>query len=225
MITPATGPESDQAKRFRELFTKRFPIMATNSITRGSGYATIPWSFIQYHEDQALKNHGQTLHRLAERGGLCWSEALAVLTDRVYWHVEKMKEEECAIEVAKLCEYFIWRMAMAQGEVPQTAESFYLSVHTEHPMGALAKGEIPFPERPCVLFKRIPDGRWETTHKAEWDFTPNLVHVRFLALWDAGNRLAGIWDMDTGGPCQSLTLEIGSAVDVIPRNAITGLRP
>lgn len=44
----------------------------------------IPYDIIKPHERQALLNHGQTLERLAERGGLSWSEAWAVLTDRTF---------------------------------------------------------------------------------------------------------------------------------------------
>ena len=55
---------------------KEFPIM-TN---KGKEY--IPYDIIKPHEEQALKNHcGQTLDRLAARGGLSWAEAYAVLTD------------------------------------------------------------------------------------------------------------------------------------------------
>ena len=42
----------------------------------------IPWKMIAPHERQAELNHSQTLRRLHERGGLSWSEALAVLQDR-----------------------------------------------------------------------------------------------------------------------------------------------
>lgn len=34
--------------------------------------------------NQAKKNHGQTLDRLAERGGICPVEALAIM-DKVHW--------------------------------------------------------------------------------------------------------------------------------------------
>lgn len=44
----------------------------------------IPWDMITPHEDQAQRNHSQTLKRLAERGGLCPEEMLAVLEDRDY---------------------------------------------------------------------------------------------------------------------------------------------
>lgn len=54
---------------------KKFPIM------KNKGKEYIPYDVIKPHEDQALKNHGQTLDRLAERGGLSWAEAYAVLTD------------------------------------------------------------------------------------------------------------------------------------------------
>lgn len=54
---------------------KEFPIM------KNKGKEYIPYDVIKPHEEQAMKNHGQTLDRLAERGGLGWSEAYAVLTD------------------------------------------------------------------------------------------------------------------------------------------------
>jgi hypothetical protein len=43
----------------------------------------IPWELINPHEEQAKANHGgQSLKRLAERGGLSFTEALAVMEDR-----------------------------------------------------------------------------------------------------------------------------------------------
>lgn len=47
----------------------------------------IPWKMIACHERQAARNHGQTLQRLHDRGGLSWCEALAILQDRP-WRVE-----------------------------------------------------------------------------------------------------------------------------------------
>ena len=45
----------------------------------------IPFSIIKSHEKQALINHcGQSLERLAERGGLSWEETLCVLEDREF---------------------------------------------------------------------------------------------------------------------------------------------
>jgi len=46
-----------------------------------------PWDLLAAHEEQAIKNHGQSLARLAERGGLDPEEMLAVMQDRgVRWH-------------------------------------------------------------------------------------------------------------------------------------------
>jgi hypothetical protein len=40
----------------------------------------VPWAMLEPHEAQARTNHGgQTLHRLAERGGLSIGEVLSVL--------------------------------------------------------------------------------------------------------------------------------------------------
>lgn len=43
-------------------------------------------------EKQAMRNHGQTLKRLAERGGLCATEALAIM-DGLRWGSVKVCPE------------------------------------------------------------------------------------------------------------------------------------
>ncbi len=74
--------------------TRRFPIQ---------GGPSIPWWIIAPHEKQALRNHGgQTLERLAERGGLGPSEALAVLEDREFPWGDWGKERERA-DYNKFC--------------------------------------------------------------------------------------------------------------------------
>jgi len=42
----------------------------------------LPWAMIAPHEQQAVKNHSQSLKRLAERGGLSPEEAYNVLTGK-----------------------------------------------------------------------------------------------------------------------------------------------
>lgn len=42
----------------------------------------VPWAFIEPARKQAEMNHGQTLERLAQRGGLSPSEMLAALEGR-----------------------------------------------------------------------------------------------------------------------------------------------
>lgn len=54
---------------------KTFPIMAVG----GCHAFDLPWTLIAPHEAQAVANHGQTLARLAERGGLSATEAYAVM--------------------------------------------------------------------------------------------------------------------------------------------------
>jgi hypothetical protein len=50
---------------------------------------SVPWSLLEPHEQQAKWNHGgQTLKRLAERGGLDPTEMLAVLEDRPWRTME-----------------------------------------------------------------------------------------------------------------------------------------
>ena len=42
----------------------------------------IPWAMIAPHEAQAQSNHGQSLERLAQRGGLAASEAIDIIEGR-----------------------------------------------------------------------------------------------------------------------------------------------
>lgn len=62
---------------------RRFPLLQSWTSRRDSKtLKSIPWAMIAPHEAQALANHYQTLKRLAERGGLSSSEAVAVLEGR-----------------------------------------------------------------------------------------------------------------------------------------------
>jgi hypothetical protein len=45
---------------------------------------SVPWEMVAPHEAQAQYNHGQTLERLAERGGLSPMELACVLADH-HW--------------------------------------------------------------------------------------------------------------------------------------------
>lgn len=62
----------------------RFPIMLDPVI------AWVPWAVMAPHAEQARKNHGQSLQRLAERGGLSCGEALAVIEDREWEHMDRV---------------------------------------------------------------------------------------------------------------------------------------
>ncbi len=47
-------------------------------------FKAIPWGVIETCESQAQHNHGQTIGRLAERGGLSPAEAVAVIEGEAY---------------------------------------------------------------------------------------------------------------------------------------------
>lgn len=70
---------------------ERFPIL--NKGRHPSWPRSIPWSLIKMHEHQAEKNHGQTLERLSERGGLDPVEMWCVLSDRGWLGIELLDEE------------------------------------------------------------------------------------------------------------------------------------
>lgn len=59
---------------------KRFPVL--HNLGHRGEKEYIPWEVIAPHEAQAYENHGQSLERLASRGGLSYREMLAVLRDQ-----------------------------------------------------------------------------------------------------------------------------------------------
>ena len=60
----------------------------------------VPWAMIAEHGAQAKRNHSQTLERLAERGGCCGKEILAILSGENWNHFEGMKGEVVASHLA-----------------------------------------------------------------------------------------------------------------------------
>lgn len=63
---------------------KMFPVLRYyGKDTPADCPTSIPWAMLSPHEAQAMKNHsGQTLARLAERGGMSAGEIMSVLEDR-----------------------------------------------------------------------------------------------------------------------------------------------
>jgi hypothetical protein len=79
----------------------RFPILIHGRIDGRK--PSIPWAAIAPHERQANLNHGQSLRRLAERGGLCWSEAWGVMKGVSWSRLPRGREDECRREVLAMC--------------------------------------------------------------------------------------------------------------------------
>ena len=80
---------------------RQFPILTPYS--RMDKYAGlglprgVPWSFIEPHEAQALRNHHQSLQQLARRGGLDISEMAAVISGRTW---RQINEAGVTVEMA-----------------------------------------------------------------------------------------------------------------------------
>ena len=68
-------------------------------IMGGVWLKAIPWGLISPHEDQAQRNHRQTLDRLAQRGGLCPSEAVAIIAGNPWPSASTPAFEESAEHV------------------------------------------------------------------------------------------------------------------------------
>lgn len=66
----------------------------------------IPRGLLMRHEDQAWKNHGQSLTQLAQRGGLSWAEALAVIEGKD-WKNAEHDENTAETAVRKMSAEFL----------------------------------------------------------------------------------------------------------------------
>lgn len=51
----------------------------TMKVMKGKILDTVPMAFLEQHRKQAMHNHGQTLERLNDRGGLVAREILALI--------------------------------------------------------------------------------------------------------------------------------------------------
>lgn len=62
---------------------------------------SVPWNLVAPHEEQAHRNHGQTLGRLAARGGLSPAELVAVLEDRPFRYMSNKEVVEDLLRLMK----------------------------------------------------------------------------------------------------------------------------
>ena len=68
---------------------KTFPILDWRGRYQKLGCPLfISWELIVKHEMQCIVNHGQSVRRLAARGGLCPEELMAVLEDRSWFPMD-----------------------------------------------------------------------------------------------------------------------------------------
>lgn len=80
----------------------RFPVLHGGYV--GDKRLTVPMALVLEHEKQADVNHGQTVARLKERGGLSWCELAAVLGNRKWCKMELDTAHEVAMR-----HVLIWR--------------------------------------------------------------------------------------------------------------------
>ena len=82
--------------------TEYFPIHSGTKSERGKALK-ISMDFMLRHNVQAFKNHGQSVERLAERGGCVPREIYAIITGQDYFSIfEKITEEQAVFEIERL---------------------------------------------------------------------------------------------------------------------------
>lgn len=80
-----------ERRMFPMIVTRRAPRFPQDPCPRA-----IPWDFLAPHEQQALKNHDQSLEKLASRGGLSGQEAVAIVRGQHWREGLKLSETEAA---------------------------------------------------------------------------------------------------------------------------------
>lgn len=151
---------------------KEFPILKSNG-------ATIPWESIAPHEAQALKNHGQSLERLASRGGLSWCEALAVLRDSKFI---AMPEEEAKEKVLALLPNQEWI-------VPVTWEACgFIKVRAESAEEACKKVHEDTDDYPLPYQSEYVD--------ASFDISGSIEEATEMSKIYTSNYNSGKWGQD-----------------------------
>ena len=107
--------------------SKQFPILGT------AGAVTIPWSVVEPHAAQAMRNHGQTLERLAERGGLSYTELISVLEDRPWFRGERadiINDRKRVLELVEIQEQKLelWKQKVKDNSVDAAhLEDWYIN--------------------------------------------------------------------------------------------------
>jgi hypothetical protein len=82
-----------------------FPVQMSPYLAdrKGVPYVTsIPWDVLEPHRNQAAANHcGQTLEKLANRGGCSPEEIVAILEDRKWSEMDLKSAVERMLELVK----------------------------------------------------------------------------------------------------------------------------
>jgi len=91
---------------------KHTPGRAVMPIMGATLLSEIPFAMIAPHEAQAQRNHGQSLERIAQRGGLAACEALDIIEGRRWGSAKPCIENERYL----INKVRAWRAAKATGE-------------------------------------------------------------------------------------------------------------
>lgn len=75
---------------------KSFPVLES-----GPQKLRLPWDFVEQYRARLESNHDQTLERLAERGGLAWSELACGVENRPLGHIMFARLEADPIKYMK----------------------------------------------------------------------------------------------------------------------------
>lgn len=100
----------------------------------------LPWALVAPHEKQAMRNHGQTLEQLAERGGLGFTEALAIMCD-LPWRMVGLDEANAKLWLQE-------RIAEHAAGVATSVEDRARTLYAHSPMAYRGTRPLPWDEAP-----------------------------------------------------------------------------
>jgi hypothetical protein len=126
---------SDQIRK-ATMTTRHFPVLLTPADWKRypDCPASIPWNLIALHEEQALRNHRQSLADLARRGGLSPLEMKAVLEGRRYGPpADRAAEMAAAVEYLKDLISQHERLPMHRHELDEATDAFVTELQNQLP--------------------------------------------------------------------------------------------
>jgi hypothetical protein len=143
-----------------------FPYLFPIHLGSDGRKAYIPRAMIAPHEEWAQRNHSQSLQRLAERGGLGWCEALAVLENRRWsrdeaaqakvlklWHDWQERRDSALISLVREAEEEIEGMQAALAYIEKACLCGH---HTTHTKG------FEYHQKHARMGNATAGGRWLT---------------------------------------------------------------
>lgn len=184
---------------------KQFPILIDFRGTPGPCPSSIPWEAIAPYDAQAQINHGgQSLERLAERGGLSAAEAFLVMHGRKWDY--KQDVQQLRIEACAFLDTLVRESTIAK--VTRERDMALLQIHAAGPVIGAARLMVKHQEDRHELSSCCHDATPTNAYLlkqalAEWDATQSHVSTCTCLACEAAKKKSCVVPVNDG-PCGML---------------------